>query len=172
MKSTVFILLALILSCNFGYSQKTKIYRTWITLTDRTVVNGALTSASRDGLVVLDWENRDTVAQIEPVQIKVLRFRRKGATGRGAWIGAVSGAAAGILIGFIDGDDEAGWFAMTAEQKAVGAGIGLAIPGTIVGMIIGSLPRRMVIKGDRDTYLALLPEIQEYVVQQKGLPPE
>ena len=152
------------LSCSFGFTQKTKIYRAWITDTDGTTVSGALTSATEDGLVVLDWKNRDTVAEIEPGQIRVLKFRRKGATGRGAWIGAVSGAAAGILIGFADGDDEEGWFAFTAEEKATAAGIGLAIPGTFVGMIIGSLPKRMVIKGDRQAYLGFLPEIQTYLL--------
>lgn len=165
MRTSVIISLVLMLSCSFGYTQKKKIYRAWITLTDGTTVNGALTSATADGLVVLDWNNRDTVAELEPAQIKVLKFRRKGATGRGAWIGAVSGAAVGLLIGFVDGDDQDGWFAMTAEQKAVGAGIGLAIPGTFVGMIIGSLPKRMVIKGDRDTYLGFLPEINTYLLK-------
>jgi len=164
-KTTLPVFFALILCCTLGYTQKIKTYRVWATLTNGDKVNGAVSAANEEGLVILNWETRDTVARIKGEEIKVLKFRRKGSMGRGAWIGAVSGAAAGIITGFIDGDDEGGWFAMTAEEKAVAAGIGLAIPGTFIGLIVGSLPKRMVIKGDRDTYLELLPEIKMYVLQ-------
>ena len=154
-----------------GNGQKNKTYQAWAILTSGEKVSGALTAASQDGLILLDWYSRDTVASLRGEDIKVLKFRRKGAIGRGAWIGAVSGAAVGVIIGFVDGDDEPeGWwdFTLSAEQKAFGAGIGLAIPGTFVGMIIGSLPKRFVIKGDRETYLSQLPEIEQYMLKASG----
>jgi hypothetical protein len=169
MRISLFIFLATILCYSPGFAQKTKVYRAWVTLTDGDQINGAMSFANEDGLVILDWNTRDTVAVLEGKQIKVLKFRRKGAMGRGAWIGALGGAAAGVIIGLADGDDvqEGYWdiWNYTAEQKAVAAGIVLAVPGTFIGMIIGALPKRFPIKGDNETYLASLPQIQQYVVQ-------
>jgi hypothetical protein len=159
-------------SLSITSGQKIKNYRAWVTLTNGDKVKGALSDANEHGLMIVDWETLDTVASIEAERIKVLKFRPKGAMGRGALIGAVSGATAGVIIGFADGDDEPGWFTMTAEEKAMAAGVGLALTGTFIGIIIGSLPKRMVIKGNRDTYIALLPEIERFVLKQSIVKPK
>mgnify|MGYP001552010241 CR=1 FL=1 len=167
MRTKLFIFLGFIMCCSPGYAQKTKICRAWITLTTGDRVNGAMSVANEYGLVILNWETQDTVAKLEGKEIKVLKFRRKGAIGRGAWIGALGGAATGVIIGLADGDDEPeGWwdFTMTAEEKALAGGIVLVIPGTFVGMIIGALPKRFVIKGDKESYLSQLPEIEQYIL--------
>ena len=171
MKTVIFICLALSLYTPCAFAQKNKTYQAWATLTSGEKFTGALSAATDDGLLLLDWYSRDTVALLKAEEIKVLKFRRKGAIGRGAWIGALGGAATGVIIGLADGDDEPeGWwdFTMTAEQKALAAGIVLVIPGTFVGMIIGALPKRFPIKGNADTYRTYLPEIEQYILHLKG----
>jgi hypothetical protein len=160
MRINLFIFLLIILCYSPGFAQKTKVYRAWVTLTNGDQVIGALSVANENGLVILHWDTGDTLATLEGKEIKVIKFRRKGSAGRGAWIGALGGAAIGVILGLEEGDG----LTMTAEETALTAGLVMAIPGTFIGVIIGSLPKRFVIKGDNDAYLAQLPEIEQYIL--------
>ena len=65
------------------------------------------------------------------------RSRGKGA-GRGAGLGLLAGAASGILIGVASGDDQSGFLAFTAGEKAAIYGIVLGAVGTIGGAVVGA----------------------------------
>jgi hypothetical protein len=72
-----------------------------------------------------------------------LRSRWSGAN-RGGIIGAVTGGAAGIVAGLVDGDDRCGsgeWclFEMSAGEKAVLGGMALGAAGGVIGAAIGGL---------------------------------
>ena len=61
--------------------------------------------------------------------------------------GAAGGLAVGILIGVISGDDRGSGgpgfnFAFTAEEKALGAGIPLAVLGAGGGALLGTIKVR------------------------------
>ena len=165
MKATVFIPLILALTSAPGHTQKTDVYKAWIHLTNGDRLYGALSAANEEGLTILDWKTHDTVAMIKKENIDIIKFRRKGSMGTGAWIGAVGGAIVGGIIGYSEGDDDPGWFAFTAEQKAVLTGTAMMGPGIIVGMVIGGIPKKFKIMGNTDTYMARLPQIQAYVLQ-------
>ncbi|MEM1321753.1 MAG: hypothetical protein AAGG75_15955 [Bacteroidota bacterium] len=72
-----------------------------------------------------------------------IKLKRKHAIYRGALIGAGIGLGLGIMTGLIDGDDKEGWFALTKEQKAVGFGIAFAVPGAVIGGVIGAFRIRI-----------------------------
>lgn len=55
---------------------------------------------------------------------------------KGFLYGGLIGGATGAFVGLISGDDEGGWFAMTAGDKAlIGAALGIVIGGVIGGII-------------------------------------
>lgn len=56
---------------------------------------------------------------------------------RGFGIGLLTGAVIGGIIGFADGDDPAGWFSFTAEEKALLFGGALGVAGGTLGGVIG-----------------------------------
>lgn len=84
------------------------------------------------------------IVQVPMVSLRELSVsggRRSGAAGavRGGTIGLAGGALSGAVIGYASGDDPAGWFAFTAEDKAVMLGVLLGGAGAVVGAIIGAL---------------------------------
>jgi hypothetical protein len=67
---------------------------------------------------------------------------RRSQTWRGAKLGLVIGAVAGIVLGLADGDDPPeNWFAMTAGDKAMAAGAGLGLLGIGIGAGVGAASR-------------------------------
>lgn len=62
----------------------------------------------------------------------------KRGTLRGLGIGALAGALGGIVFGFAGGDDEPGWFAFTAAEKAAIGALTLGVLGAPVGAVFGS----------------------------------
>jgi hypothetical protein len=64
----------------------------------------------------------------------------------GVGLGFLIGGGSGVFLGFVSGDDSEGWFAATAEEKAVGLGVFLGVLGGICGLIAGAA------KGHVDIY--------------------
>lgn len=87
-------------------------------------------------------------------QIQKVRFRRVGNTGRGIMYGAIIGGATGGIIGLASGDDPPNtWFSLTASEKALGGGIGLAFFGSIIGGVIGGVSNeRFLINGNKNGF--------------------
>ena len=111
------------------HCQKRKTYKAWVTLMDESRVKGVLYDVKEDGILLMEDRASDTVAFLVCTDIDVLKVRRKGKVGKGAWIGAASGALIGAVAGFAQGDDPPGtWWHSTAEEKALGSAIVLAIP--------------------------------------------
>jgi len=72
-------------------------------------------------------------------EIREIHFKRSGKGAlEGLGIGLLFGATTGVVGGFLSGDDDPGWFAMTAEEKATGLGIIGGIGGGILGLPIGA----------------------------------
>lgn len=158
-------LLLVLFTLSAVHSQKKRNYKAWVTLTDESKVKGILYSVNEEGILVMDEGLLDTVAFLNSTEINILRLRKKGNIGKGAWIGAASGAIIGGIIGFADGDDTPGILSMKAEEKALAAGVGLAVPGTGVGIIIGSVRKKYDLKGNPKTYQNLVSELREYAMR-------
>jgi len=148
-----------------GHCQKIKTYKVWVTLINESKVKGILYEANEDGLLLMDTKLKDTIAFLDCRNIEQFKVRKKGNVGKGAGIGALGGATIGAIIGFADGDDDPGILSMTAEEKALGGGIALAIPGAGIGALIGTGSKKYFIHGAKGTYLAILPEVKTYTLQ-------
>ena len=153
--------LLLILTIFFGftlspaYGQKTKSYRAWVTLMDKTKVNGVLYAANEDALTILD-QNRSLI-KYDPELIERIKVRRQGSIGKGAWIGAAGGLFLGAVAGYaFEGEDS-----FEGTGAASGGVIGIPI-GALIGVGIGSGKEKFTVEGDRDTYLSLLPWLQKH----------
>lgn len=134
-----------------------KTYKIWVTLVDGTTIKGTFYDASKDTLVILGKDLKQDL--ISPNTIEVIKLRREGKVGRGAWIGAVTGTVAGALTGLITDDGEG----FGAEYSVLSGGIvGLPI-GTAVGIGSSMGRKKFAIKGELSAYLGHLPELQKYI---------
>lgn len=103
---------------------------------------GRLAFASADSLVVVDPHGNATRvmrANVTAVDTSAGRFRHPW---QGLGIGLLAGGAAGMVIGFADGDDDPHQFmSMTASEKAVLGGAVFGALGGMVGLVAGSLTK-------------------------------
>lgn len=149
-------------------AQKSKPYKVWIDQMDNSnVIKGFLYSVDEYSLKISkDKTGLDSTSVIivDAERINLIKLRRKGRIGRGAGIGAASGALLGGILGLADGDDEPGWFSATKEEKATGGGILLAIPGAAVGAGVGAIKKKIVIDGNMENYSMNLDKLRAYAL--------
>lgn len=169
MKATSIILMGILLLYSMGVqaqkiTKKVKLHKVWISLTDSSKVKGVLYSADENAIKIAKNYSMDVsnLTSINYQNIDILKIRRKGKVGKGAWIGALSGVGAGIILGLIDGDDEPGWFSYTKEEKALALGIYLGVVGTGIGALIATKKEKIAINGDNQNYEKMLKTIQSY----------
>jgi hypothetical protein len=152
-------ILTLVFTLTTANAQKVKTYKIWVTLVNQEEVKGILYAANEDELVILG-EDLDQL-NYAPGNIRVIKLRREGKAGKGAWIGGVSGLVIGAVSGYAS-ESGSGW----EEIGAWGGAIVGAPIGTILGALIGSGKDKYNINGDRDTYNSLLPMLQKYAPQK------
>lgn len=144
--------------------QKSKPYKVWIDQMDNSrVIKGFLYSADDKSVKIskiAKATDSSSLLIVDAERINQIKLRRKGKIGRGAGIGAASGALLGGILGLADGDDEPGWFSATKEEKAVGGGILLFIPGAAIGAGIGAIKMKIVIQGNMENYSMNLDKLQ------------
>lgn len=160
---TAFMLLAIFITSSIALqaqntSKKIKPHKVWITLLDESKVKGVLYSVDAESIKISENNSLDVsnLTTINANQIEIIKIRRKGKIGKSAWIGAVSGAGLGVIIGVASDSD--GWEAVVAT----GSGILLGIVGTGVGAGIGAIKKRILINGDIKIYQNYLSEIKSY----------
>ena len=96
--------------------------------------------------------DKDTFISIAVCDIEKISIKKKGAPLNGFLLGGVVGAVVGGLAGFSGGDDESGWFSMTAEEKAqIGSILGF-IPGALIGLGVGRSKEIVPIQGSLKIY--------------------
>ncbi|MEJ7813164.1 MAG: hypothetical protein WKG32_22330 [Gemmatimonadaceae bacterium] len=77
-----------------------------------------------------------TVSASELTRLEVSRGqRRQGRKGMG--MGLLIGAAGGAVLGYASGDDESGFIAFSAGEKAVLSGVVFGVLGTVIGGLAG-----------------------------------
>ena len=158
---------AVVLMCPFILvGQKSKPYKVWIKQMDNpTVIKGFLSSVDEYSLKIgknISAVDSASVIIVDAERINLIKLRRKGRIGRGAGIGAASGVLLGGILGLADGDDEPGWFSATKEEKAVGGGILLVIPGAAVGAGVGAIKKKIEIGGNMENYRMNIAELRTY----------
>ena len=153
----ILLLLAFLMSFSYGLnaqnnSKTIQIHKVWVNSIDGSKTKGVLYSAdeqsikisknnslSNSNLIVIDFE-----------KIDIIKIRRKGKIGKGAWIGAASGAGFGVAIGMATDSGE------LKSVVATVSGLFFGIVGTGVGAIVGSNKKKIQINGDSELYLSNL----------------
>lgn len=105
---------------------------------DGTQIKGELITIKTNTLLLLDSETK-TDKSIMINNIKVITVLKKSKVWTGAALGGLAGAGAGVITGFISGDDEYNPYQTlnwTAEQKAIIGGILYGFVGALGGMLI------------------------------------
>ena len=161
--------------------QMIKIYRTWVSLNREPFkIKGVLYEIKDSSIlvsssvVIQDYStNRFKIVKLNINNIETIKTRRKNSIGKGVLIGAVSGFVVGGLIGLIDGDDPPcptdSWFCMrfTAEEKALMAGVPLAVGGAVIGALIGSIKVKIPINGSINNYNRNKNKLKKYSINKK-----
>lgn len=142
-------------------SKRKPIYKAWVYYVDSPIkVKGYLYQVKDSSIVISGIKPRPTstihpnyLYEISYEHIDVIKIRRNGRVGRGTLIGIGTGFLAGILIGYISGDDPPSyWISMTAREKAIEAAVPLAITGGIVGAIVGLNKKKINISGNFENF--------------------
>ncbi len=108
----------------------------------------------------------DTLISVPVNDIDKINIIKKGAPGIGLLIGGVVGTVAGGLIGFSEGDDEPGWFSLTAGEKASIGGILGFIPGALIGLVTGSAKLVIPIHGKNENYINRKAELTYFSIKK------
>ncbi|HSE28460.1 MAG TPA: hypothetical protein VLA95_09545 [Gemmatimonadales bacterium] len=97
----------------------------------------------RDGMVRLEvpggqGQADTSIVALETVALVERSTGRRSRAGAGMGTGAVIGLLVGGVAGFASGDDESGFFQVTAGQKALAGGLLGAGVGLVIGGIVGA----------------------------------
>jgi len=165
--------------------KKQKVFIASVTTMDSKLLKGSLSAVNDSQLVLQAYNNQ---LSVPAENLKSFTLKRKHSVRRGALIGFGIGAAAGIIIGLVSGNDPVmsypnpnedplgfgtmavamnNAFAMTAGQKAVACGLGLGATGALVGTIIGAVAKKkFIIGGKKEKFHDLQGEIMMKLVNK------
>jgi hypothetical protein len=105
---------------------------------DGRTVEGELLAVKGDLLIMMEASSLAGI-EVQIGEVLYLKVNKKSKFLQGLQLGFLSGAATGGMIGLLSGDDEEGWFAWTAEQKALFGALGFGILGMSIGGIAGAI---------------------------------
>ena len=172
MKAKVILMMVLLsasfLNLNFGQQSKSKTFKVWVEIADvERKVMGQLLELRDSSVLIQHWKE-EKVEEIAVSQIEKLKFRRKGAVGKGAGIGAGIGLLSGLLLGQAEGDDEPNpqaWidFSMSADEKSAVYAPGLGALGAATGAVIGALKKKYTVNSDQTRYESIKSELSKYL---------
>ena len=148
-------------------------YKFWISSMDNSSnFNGYLIEAKDSSMIISNqiikdksyiWNQNINAniwnQNIKANSIKKIEYRKDGDIGNGILFGALTGFAIGGLLGLASGDDHCvanpsflDIYCFTAEEKALASGILLAIPGSLIGGLVGATKVKIPINGNQNTY--------------------
>jgi hypothetical protein len=132
---------------------------------DNSKVNKVYLNTLEDSSIIYrNYSNFET-SKIMVSNIKQIEFRRKEKIGRSILIGTVSGFALGGIIGLATGADSNTWPYFTTEEQTLIAGTLLAIPGAIVGAVVGTMKIKVPISGNQDNYIKQKEKLKTYIIE-------
>ncbi len=159
--------------CMAQSTEKRPMYRTWVELSNSEEKPTGLLYQVLDTSVIIsenmiraDYNNKEIgQINIDYLQIKTIKVRRKGRVGRGMLIGAFAGAAFGVFLGSISQDDNS-YIGFSREEKMWLNGIGLGTTGMILGAIIGSAKIKIPIYGSKKVFQQEKEKLKMYSFSQ------
>lgn len=152
---------------------KPRIYKTWITTTNNTEIQGVLYEIEdsavliTNSLVYKDYKSGNfNKESLDLYNIGIIETRNKNSIINRSIIGLITGAALGAALGYASGDDPPCqylcifWF--SAEDKArVGGTIG-GISGAGIGALIGLIKVKIPINGSFQTFSKNKDRLKKY----------
>jgi len=169
-KMFVFLMIALVAS---GLSaqeapEKTKIYRTWISLSKEPYkIRGVLYQVNDSSILVSnsfkiqDYSlGRYATVELNIEHIMKIDLRDKNSVRNGALVGAVAGLAFGGIVGYAEG----GSYFFSATETALIVGVPFSIVGAGLGAFIGSSKVVIPINGSLRTFNRNKNKLREYSI--------
>ena len=158
-----------------AHAKRIKVYKAIISTSIQTKkMRGVLQEVQDSSIIILSDDQR---IRIPAISIQEVTIKRKGETGRGALTGGLVGLGVGLMVGFGSGDDQCDpssfcLFALTAEEKALTAGLALGMSGAVIGTIIGSLRRaeKITTNGDQHIFQNNVKIMKRYARSPSGTP--
>jgi hypothetical protein len=130
--------IALILPCLVSAKERKFGRNLLVKMKDGRIIEGELLAVKDDLLIMMNASSL-TGTEVQIGEVLYLKVNKKSKLLQGIGLGFLSGAATGGIIGLLSGDDEGGWFAMTAGQKALFGALGFGILGMPIGGIAGAI---------------------------------
>jgi hypothetical protein len=136
--AAILVVLSLVMSS--AAKEKEKGAEVFIQKKDGQGIKAELLAVKEGRIILMDsFTQSEVIIAID--EIKSIQIAKKAKFFQGLGLGFLAGGALGAAAGFLSGDDQPGWFSLTAEQKAVGGGLAFGVLGASIGGIAG------VIKG-------------------------
>lgn len=139
--------------------QNIKIYKTWVTFNSEPFKIIGVLYQLKDSSIVLsnsisknDYPDNIKTSEFNINTIEEIRIRRKNGIGKGALIGAISGLAIGVLVGYLSYEESSGGIDFGRGFSATGSGFFGAFLGAGVGVIFGTIKLRIPIQGKIENY--------------------
>ena len=165
----ILLLLAFLMSFSYGLnaqnkSKKIQIHKVWVKTMDGSETKGVLYSADEQSIKISkdNSSGNSNLIVIDSEKIDVIKSRRKGKTGKGAWIGAASGAVFGVALGMASGNGE------LKVVVAPASGLFFGIIGSGVGVVVGSIKKKIQINGNSELYISNLSFLQSISLVPKN----
>lgn len=134
------------------------IFYTYSDSTISIINTKSITAISNGSFERVDYLINDIIA---------LQVRRKGKIVSSTLIGGLFGGVSGALIGLASGDDDPGLVSFSAEQKAGMLAVPLAVIGSGIGAIGGSVYTDIPIKGEPDSIALYQETLDKYSIIKK-----
>lgn len=158
---------------DYWINSNKKRYRTWMTLNREPFKSKGMLYQSKESSILISpmVKNKQQISDKSLVEfqisnIETIKLRKNKRIGKGILTGAITGFVTGALIGIVDGDDPSGtWFALSAEEKAIIAGVPLAVCGAGIGALIGSIKIKIPINGSSEKYRKNKTDLRRYSVK-------
>ncbi|MGB2764622.1 MAG: hypothetical protein WBC02_05650 [Candidatus Aminicenantaceae bacterium] len=105
---------------------------------DGQIIKAELLAVKGSKLILMDDLSLSGITT-DIYELISIRILKKSKLLKGLGAGLLIGGGSGALLGLLSGDDPPGWFSMTAGQKALIGGLGLAILSAPIGGIWGAI---------------------------------
>lgn len=105
---------------------------------DGKTIKAELLAVKNDEIILMDSFNMSGIT-LKSDEIQKITITKKSSIFKGMGFGLLIGGGSGALLGLASGDDDPGWFSMTAGEKAAMGGLGFGILGALTGGVVGAI---------------------------------
>jgi hypothetical protein len=105
---------------------------------DGATIKAELLTVKNNEIILMDSFNMTGIT-LRADEIYSITITKKSSVFKGIGLGLVIGGGSGALLGFASGDDDSGWFRLSAGEKAAVGGLCFGAVGLLTGGIVGAI---------------------------------